>query len=381
VRSPRGMLILLVSLLMATACGNDISGQIHSPRGSDGQAAPAGQPAPAAVKLDDLCKRTYANVRAPQGFSVRLVTDVGQIDDGTFNQFAFEGMKAAERCFGIKTGAIETTSQADYARNLGETLRERPEVVITVGFLLGTDTLTFARDHPGTKFIGVDQIQNSYPPNYAGVLFREDESGFIAGAMAGLLTTSGVVAVIGGRQDVPSVVRFVNGFMQGAKYVNPSVDARHVYTDSFTDQAKGVSAAKQFLGEGADVIFGAGGQTGSGGIKAAAADGAWVIGVDQDEYITTFGKGSAPGADRLATSAMKRVDLGVFTMIANAITGQFKGGSYVGNTENGGVTYASFHDARIPAGVAKRIEEVRKGLADGSITTGVDPTTGQIVGS
>ncbi|MGH8885391.1 MAG: BMP family lipoprotein [Egibacteraceae bacterium] len=377
-RALRGVFVLLVLTLAAVACGSDAGGQT-GPAGRPGGNEAAGSLASATVKPDDLCKTEYGNVKAPQGLRVGLVTDLGQVDDGTFNQFAFEGMKAAERCFNIKTSFIETTSQADYARNLDEALRERPDVVITVGFLLGTDTLRFAQTHPETKFIGVDQLQERYPSNYVGVLFREDESGFIAGAMAGLLTRSGAVAVIGGRQDVPSVVRFVNGFAQGAKYVNPSIDVRHVYTDSFTDQAKGVSAAKQFLGEGADVIFGAGGQTGSGGIKAAAADGAWVIGVDQDEYFTTFSKGKAPGADRLATSAMKRVDLGVFTEIAKAVTGQFTSGAFVGDAGNGGVTYAPFHDAKIPGDVAKRVEEVRKGLADGSIETGIDPATGQIV--
>ena len=130
--------------------------------------------------------------------------------------------------------------------------------------------------------------------------------------MAALLSESGVVGVVGGREDVPPVVRFVNGFISGASRVNPDINVLSVYNPSFTDPAAGRSAAEQFLGEGADVIFGAGGQTGSGGITAAAEAGAWAIGVDQDEYFTTFGGGSAPGSDRLATSAMKRVDLGVF---------------------------------------------------------------------
>ena len=194
--------------------------------------------------------------------------------------------------------------------------------------------------------------------------------------MAALLTETGIVGVVGGREDVPPVVRFVNGFISGATAIDPDINALSVYNPSFTDPAAGRSAAEQFLGEGADVIFGAGGQTGSGGITAAAEAGAWAIGVDQDEYFTTFGGGTAPGSDRLATSAMKRVDLGVFTNIANALAGTLESGIFTLDAANGGITYAPFHDAAIPDDVATQIEEIRAGLADGSIDTGIDPNTG-----
>lgn len=130
------------------------------------------------------------------------------------------------------------------------------------------------------------------------------------------------------------------------------------------------------LGEGADVIFGAGGQTGSGGVQAAVEQGAWGIGVDQDEYFTTFQGGEAEGADKLVTSAIKRVDLGVFENIAAAVTDEFKPGVFTLDAANGGITYAPFHDADIPEEAATRLEEIRLGLADGSIDTGLDPVTG-----
>ena len=172
------------------------------------------------------------------------------------------------------------------------------------------------------------------------------------------------------------MVRFVNGYEAGATYIDESINVLSVYTDSFTDPAQGASAAQQFLGEGADVIFGAGGQTGSGGVQAAAEAGAWGIGVDQDEYFTTFGGGSSPGADRLATSAVKRVDLGTFTQIGEILAGSFTGGIFTLDAANGGITYAPFHDADIPEDAAAQIEEIRAGLADGSIETGIDPVTG-----
>ncbi len=129
----------------------------------------------------------------------------------------------------------------------------------------------------------------------AGVQFNEDESGYIAGVLAASLSQTGVIGVVAGREDVPPVVKFVNGYTVGAQSVNPDIRVLSIYNESFTDAAKGASDAAQFIGEGADVIFGAGGQTGSGGVAAAAEAGVWGIGVDQDEYYTTFAGGTRPG--------------------------------------------------------------------------------------
>ncbi|MGH8908837.1 MAG: BMP family lipoprotein [Egibacteraceae bacterium] len=373
----RGMLmaaVLLVLTLGVAGCGGG-AGQ-GRPQASGGRGAAAD----ALVSLGEACQGEFGGVRAPEGFTVRLVTDIGRVDDGTFNQFANDGMRAAAECFGIEDiSFIETASQADYARNLQTALSDDPDVVITVGFLLASDTLAVARRTSGVAFVGVDQFHPAYPDNYAGVLFREDHAGFIAGAAAGLLTSSGVVGVIAGLESVPPVVRYVNGFTRGARHVNPDIsEPLRVFINSFNDPGRGASAAAQFLGEGADVVFGAAGATGSGGIRAAAAGGAWVIGVDQDEYLTTFSNGAAPGSERLATSAVKRVDLGVFRQIGAAVAGRFAGGPATYDTANGGVTYAPFHDAAVPEAFSLRLEEVRQGLADGRIQTGVDPATGQL---
>jgi basic membrane lipoprotein Med (substrate-binding protein (PBP1-ABC) superfamily) len=199
-----------------------------------------------------------------------------------------------------------------------------------------------------------------------------------------MMTESGVVGGVYGI-DVPAVVKFRNGYEHGCHYVNPDATVLGVYVPSFTDPAQGASTAQQFLGEGADVIFGAGGQTGSGAIRAAAEQGAWVIGVDQDEYFTTFGGGDAPGADRLLSSAVKRVDLGVYDQIKGLVqpdSGLWAGGGhYVLEAANDGITYAPFHEAEddVPAAVAENLERIRVALADGSLQTGVDPVTGDVI--
>ncbi len=332
------------------------------------------------VTLDDECA-TYGDLQAPDGWRVSLITDIGKVDDGTFNQFAFEGMEAAVECFGIaESSFIETQSEADYEANIATALEGEPNTVITVGFLLTSDTQAAAEANPEVDFIGIDQFLPEYPTNMAGVQFNEDESGYIAGVLAASLSESGVIGVVAGREDVPPVVKFVNGYTVGAQSVNPDIRVLSIYNESFTDIAKGASDAAQFIGEGADVIFGAGGQTGSGGIAAAAEQGVWAIGVDQDEYFTTFGGGSTPGSEFLASSAIKRVDLSTFRLIADSIQEQFEGGLVVGTAANDLITYAEPHDADVPADVTAAVEAARVGLADGSIETGICGIDGLFIG-
>jgi basic membrane protein A len=339
-----------------------------------------GEASEAFVTLEDACA-TYDGLQAPEGFRVNLVTDIGKVDDGTFNQFAFEGMTAAVECFGIdETSFIETVSEADYAANIATSLESDPDAVITTGFLITTDTEEAANANPDVDFIGIDQFLEEYPENMAGIQFNEDESGYIAGVMAASLSESGVVGVVAGREDVPPVVKFVNGYTVGAEATNPDVRVLSIYNESFTDIAKGASDAAQFIGEGADVIFGAGGQTGSGGIAAAAEQGVWAIGVDQDEYFTTFASGDAPGSEWLATSAIKRVDLVTFRLVADSVQDQFEGGLVVGTAANDLITYAPPHDADVPAEASAAVEEARQGLADGSITTGICGIDGLFLG-
>jgi len=170
---------LAVLGLVAAACGDDGGGGSTS--------TSAGQ-----VTLDQRCAENK-DVKAPADFKVGLVTDIGKVDDRTFNQYAFEGMKAAEKCFGIKTSYIETAAESDYAKNIQTTLDAKPNVVVTVGFLLAKDTLTAAQKNTTVKWVGIDQFQTTYPDNYVGVLFREDQGGYLAGTLAGLLTKTGVV--------------------------------------------------------------------------------------------------------------------------------------------------------------------------------------------
>jgi len=156
-----------------------------------------------------LLSSVLPNVVSAQGAgieSVCLVTDLGRVNDGTFNQFAFEGMVAAAEEFELDSTYIETQSETDYATNIDQCVTEGYDVVVTVGFLIADATLAAAQANPDTYFIGVDQFVADGPANYVGIQFREDQAGFLVGALAAMVTESGTVAGVYGI-DIPPVVK------------------------------------------------------------------------------------------------------------------------------------------------------------------------------
>ncbi len=314
--------------------------------------------------------------------TVCLVTDLGRINDGTFNQFAYDGMMMAEEEFDLETNFIETQSETDYAANIETCVNEGFDVIVTVGFLIADATYAAAEANPSIYFVGVDQFFMDGPPNLVGIQYREDQGGFLAGALAAMVTESNIVAGVYGI-DIPPVVKFRNGFEQGALYVNPDIELLGVYIDDFLAPDRGASAAEQFMGEGADVIFGAGGPTGTGGILAAAAQGVWVIGVDKDEYVSSFGEGETEGAEYIISSAVKRVDLGVYDMLAVLVGDDAElwpaGNLYILDVVNEGIGFAPAHDADIDEGIYEELQKILDGLIEGDIETGIDPASGLLL--
>jgi len=298
---------------------------------------------------------------------VGLVTDVGKVDDKTFNQFAYEGMMKAAKDFGFKADYIETQQPTDYEKNIQTFAEEGYDMIITVGFMITDATLKMAAEYPDIKFAGVDQFYGEPRDNTMGLLFAEDQSGFVAGALAALMSETGVIGIVAG-MEIPPVIKFRKGYENGAAYINPDIKVLGVYIDSFTAPDRGKAAAEAQIADGADVIFGAGGPTGSGGIVAAMEKGVYGIGVDQDEYYTTMGGGPAP---YLLSSAMKRVDNAVYSAIEAFADDSFEGGLWFGTASNEGIGYAPFHDTKVPARVKAKLDAILKKLADGSLETEV----------
>lgn len=314
-----------------------------------------------------------------------LVTDLGRVNDGTFNQSAHEGAVAAADEYDLEYKFIETQAETDYEANIQTCVDEGFEVIITVGFLIADSTYAAAEANPDVYFLGVDQFVADGPVNYVGIQFREDQSGFMTGVLAAYVaewrgsdTIAGVYGI-----DIPPVKRFRNGYEQGAMHVNPDLKILGVYIDSFVAPDRGASAALQFIGEGATVLFGGGGPTGTGAILAGAQEGVYVIGVDKDEYITSFGNGETPGSEFIISSAMKRVDQGVYDMVAMLAEGDLSdfpgGGVFLMDAAMNGVGLAPPHEADIPDSVWDRVDEVNAELIAGNIETGVNLITGDLL--
>lgn len=314
---------------------------------------------------------------------IALVTDLGKVNDGTFNEFAHKGAERASQEFGLEYRFIETQAQADYEANIQTFVDEGFDVIITVGFLIADATQAAAAAHPEIVFIGIDQfyVPGSVTDNLVGLQFREDQAGFLAGALAAMVSESGTIGIVAG-QEIPPVKKFRHGFDNGARYVRPDINLLGVYLPTFIDPALGASTAEQMISDGADVIFGAGGPTGTGAIKAAAERGAYVIGVDQDEFVTTFANGESPGADRIISSAIKRVDVAVYNEVKAVVEGTFQGnGIALFDAAGDGVGLADFHmaaDSVTPA-MQTKLDEIFAALADGSLNTGVDPASGDLL--
>jgi basic membrane protein A and related proteins len=308
---------------------------------------------------------------------IGLVTDVGEVDDKSFNQSAWEGAQAAAEKHGAaKVDYIETKDAKDYAANMQLFLDQGYDVIITVGFAMGEATAIAAVDNPDAYFIGVDQFQTYHFDddtsndinNLVGLVFNEDHSGFLAGALAAMMTQTNVLAGVYGTDLVPPVVAFKEGYEAGAAYINPDIEVISTYHPggmdvAFTDPEWGATTAAQAIDNGADVVFGAGGKTGNGAIiEAAGYDGVFCIGVDSDQWETV------PEAHPcLISSAMKLITPGVVEIIDAYVAGNPPSTNFFG-----GAGLAPFHDFEdvVPADVKSTLDDIAAGLDDGSITTG-----------
>jgi basic membrane protein A len=305
-------------------------------------------------------------------FCVGLVTDVGKVDDKSFNQSAWEGVQKA-KADGVADVVqyVETTDAKDYAKNIGQFGDAGYDVVVTVGFALAEATAAAAKTYPDVRFIGVDQFQADVTPGVTGLNFPEDNAGFLVGALAAMMTESGKIGGVFATDAVPPVWRFGEGYRAGAMYINPDIEISIVYHNdvgfdkTFTDPEWAANSANAMIDQGVDVIFAGGGKTGNGAVVAAAQRKIYAIGVDTDQYLTL-----PEAAPQILSSAMKLIVPGVAELVKAAKEGKIADGNFVG-----AAGYAPYHDldAKVSAETKAKMEEIAKGLLDGSIKTNVAP--------
>jgi basic membrane protein A len=315
---------------------------------------------------------TEADCPKPEVLCVGLVTGLDGIEDKSINQNAWEGvLRAQTEKVADWVQYIETVDSKDYDRNIAKLTDAGYDVIVTVGELVNETTSAAAKRFPAILFIAVDQNQVELLPNLVGLVFIDDQSGFLAGTLAAQMTKTGTIAGVFGTDLAPRMQAFKEGYEAGARYINPNINI--ITTNhpgnldvAFTDPDWGATSAAQAIQNGADVVFGAGGKTGNGAlIKTASFPGVYCLGIDTDQWETV------PAAHPcLLSSAMKLISPGVASLIKAAHDGTFPSGNFFGAA--GLAPYHDF-DGTIPQAVKDKINQVDAGLKDGSITTGYEP--------
>jgi len=291
---------------------------------------------------------------------IGMVTDTGGVNDQSFNQSAWEGLKKAKADFGIKTSYQESKQDADYVPNIENLIDQENDLIWGIGFKMADAVKEAAENYPDQKFAIID---NSYgdetPENVIGVTFKEEQCSYLVGLIAGKMTKTNKVGYIGGI-EVPVIQKFEYGFRAGVKEANADAEVFVQYANSFSDPAKGKAIAKQMYSNGADILYHAAGDTGTGMIEAAKEEGKYAIGVDRDQ--------NSLAPDNVITSAMKRVDSALYDVSKKLSEGTFEGGTTVTyGLAEGGVDIAPTTEKNVPADVLTYVKEEKQKIIDGEI--------------
>jgi basic membrane protein A len=342
-RKLRAILLALVAALMLgiAACGDD-----DDDGGGDGGGGGGDQAA-----------ETQESIKAG------VVTDIGGLNDRSFNALANAGIKRAAEELGIEERVLISKQQGDYVPNLTTLAQQQFDLIIPVGFLMADATNTVASKLPDTNFAIIDYSAaelKDKPQNVQGLLFKEQEAGYLAGYLAGLWAKDNnakVVSTVGG-QKIPPVDHYIAGFHAGAKKANPGIQTLNAYSQDFVDQAKCKEIALDQIAKGSKVVFQVAGGCGLGALDAAKEKGVQGIGVDADQAYL---------GDHILTSALKKVDVAVFNAIKRAQEGQFEGGSdEIATVENGGVGLGKI--SAEGQQYADQIKEIQDQISSGEIT-------------
>jgi basic membrane protein A and related proteins len=341
-------LLALLALAVPLACGGD---------DDDGNGGAAGT-------------TTAAETTTEEALKIGLVTDLGQLNDRGFNQLAYEGLKQAQRELGVEGRVLQSASAADYIPNMRRLAREQYDLIIGVGFAQGDAVDTVANRFPDIRFaiIDVDQASLKHKPkNVVGLIFKEQEVGYLAGYLAALAEKRrvgpDVIGSVGGFKE-PPVDRFIAGYQAGAKKAVPGITVLNGYSSDWDDQAKCKELALNQIGRGAGVVFQVAGGCGLGALDAARQEKIWGIGVDADQSFL---------GPHVLTSAQKKVDAAVFATIESIQDGTWQGGrNAIFGLKEEGVGLGTI-SRRAPAEDLQAIDEISGQIVSGEISN--IPTT------
>lgn len=299
-------------------------------------------------------------VAAESPLKVGMCTDLGGINDQSFNQSAWEGLQKAKKDLGVKVSYQESKQDADYDPNLETLLEAKNDLIWGIGFKVADSLNKAAKANPKQKYAIIDySFGDKTPSNVLGVLFRAEEGAFLAGYLAAKKSTSGKLGFIGG-MDVPIIHAFQFGFKAGAKYANKKIEVMDQFASSFSDAAKGKAIALQMIAKNVDVVFPAAGAVGDGAIEAVKEKNKFAVGVDRDQNYL------AP--KNVITSAMKRVDQAIFNVVTDLKNNKFQGGQtlYLGLKE-GAVDIAASTVQMVDAKVLEEVNKIKQEIIAGKI--------------
>ena len=295
-------------------------------------------------------------------FKVGLSTDTGGLNDRSFNHLAYVGLKRAQSQLGVQTRVVTAASSSDYIPNLSALARQGYDLVIGVGFTEIDAMKAVAKQFPKTHFaiVDVSNADEGGLKNVEGLLFKEQEAGYLAGYAAGLAAKDRggkAVSSVGGQKQ-PPVDRYIAGFQAGAKAAFPGVKTMNGYSNDFEKLALCKEVALNQIADGSVVVFQVAGGCGLGALDAAKEKAVWGVGVDADQgYLGSY----------VLTSALKRVDTSVYDAIKDAKEGKFKGGTdAVYGLDVNGVGIGKF-SPKTPAGIVAKVEQIKQQLAAGKI--------------
>ena len=291
------------------------------------------------------------------GFKIGMVTDVGGVNDGSFNQSAWAGLQKAEEKFGCEVKYLESKQDSDYAPNIEKFIDEDYDLIIITGYMLADALRDAAEMYPDQKFAIIDDTSNEDFENVTCLMFEQAQASYLVGLAAGYTTETGTVGFVLGMENA-TMNQFGYGYCAGVLDANPDAKILQYNANAFGDTAGGKSAATNMVTNGADVIFHAAGGTGIGVIDGCKESGIWAIGVDSDQSVL------AP--DTILTSAMKRVDNACYDAAKDIILGKLEPGVRFYDLSMGGVDIAPTTD-NLDEEVLEKIEEAKQAIIDGDI--------------
>ena len=293
---------------------------------------------------------------ADDEFKIGLITDVGGVNDGSFNQSAWEGLEKAGEELGVEVNYLESATDADYQPNMETFVDEDYDLIISVGYMLADATREAAEANPDTQFAIIDDSSIDLP-NVTSLMFKAEQASYLVGYVAGLTTKTNNIGFVVGMTN-ETMNQFGYGYCAGAIDANPDITVQQFNANSFADSATGKTMANTAITNGADIVFQAAGATGLGVIEACQEAGVYAIGVDSDQ--------SSIAPKTVLTSAMKRVDNAVYDAVQELIDDKLEGGVQTFDLAAGGVDIAPSQDL-ISDDVIKAVDEVKEKIISGDV--------------